>query len=101
MSHSKSSFRFSRPRGNGLTSILIKTIFLKFRKGVVPSVFGERVRQANHLGILLTNDIPHLDVPNIDQFGVTQSAEIGEKEKSFVDKDYHDVIQSFGIPKFS
>jgi phospholipase C len=77
---------------------IIKTILLRFNNGVIPTVFGERVQQANHLGMLLTRDTPRLDVPIIESITFPAAQFVNESENEPVLADYHEVIQRFTIP---
>jgi phospholipase C len=77
------------------TSIL-KTILLRFLRDRMPDL-GPRVASAQHLGALLTNSIPRLDVPNVD-------APEPSTRPPFIpgggDDDFREAMSSFGQPRF-
>lgn len=78
---------------------IMKTILLRFNNRVIPAVFGERVLQANHLGALLTRDMPRLDVPTIESIVFSESAFIKQSEIAPALSDYHDLVKMFAVPK--
>jgi phospholipase C len=77
------------------TSIL-STIIHRFAGGDFQS-FGDRVKHANHLGGLLTNDTPS-QAPRIPSrpAGEAQFVRPPVRESSF--PEYHDVVKLFGLP---
>ncbi|MFZ0545591.1 MAG: alkaline phosphatase family protein, partial [Candidatus Promineifilaceae bacterium] len=89
------------------TSIM-KTILMKFGQSTQGTVatdnsfvadFGDRVRQANHLGALLTRDTPRLQVPIIDSIIFPPPSFLLQDIKESSGADFHDVMASFALPK--
>lgn len=82
---------------------IIKTILTKFNDGVIPEVYGERVKQANHLGSLLSKDIPVNAPKIIDPINPNNNTTFIEKPNETVIEsggaEFHSVLQNFAIPK--
>lgn len=79
---------------------IIKTILAKFNNGIIPDEYGERVKQANDLGPLLSKDIP-VNAPKIigpinPSNTTTFIADVDENSGT---TEFHSVLQSFAIPK--
>jgi phospholipase C len=85
---------------------LAKTILLRFLRDKMPDM-GPRVSQAAHLGILLTNDKPRLEVPRRGT-GCPPRPFLPPKPPEEFDKlpphkaernDFHEAVRRFGKPK--
>lgn len=82
---------------------IIKTILTKFNNGIIPDEYGERVKQANHLGPLLSKVVP-INAPKIiDPINPSNATTFIESfDEHVVDSggtDFHSVLQSFAIPE--
>jgi phospholipase C len=94
------------PRSNAANSTvfdhtsLIKTILVRFGDGTIPDQFGERVRQANHLGALLTNSEPRRDIRTIGAPQWADATYLQRPEEAAPELlDFHKVIQQFVVPQ--
>ncbi|RME42464.1 MAG: hypothetical protein D6791_17685 [Chloroflexi bacterium] len=89
---------------------IIKTIMARFGRRAQDTVatdetfvadFGDRVRQANHLGSLLTRDTPRLQVPTIDSIAFPEATFFRQAVTESAAADFHDVMARFALPKGS
>ena len=74
---------------------IVKTILQRFLRHRMPD-FGLRVRAAQHLGVLLTNDAPRLDVPRVNP----PPPERPPFRTPAGGDDFRDQMRSFGQPRF-
>ncbi|OUS00142.1 hypothetical protein A9Q86_11935 [Flavobacteriales bacterium 33_180_T64] len=82
---------------------IIKTILTKFNNGIIPDEYGERVKQANHLGPLLSREIPISTPKIIAPINSSNTTSFIESpDEHIVDSggsEFHSVLQHFAIPK--
>jgi len=78
---------------------IIKTILERFNNGDVPEALGERVKQAEHLGSLLTRNTPRPNPGIIETIPSTISDFLPLTESESTGVDFHDVIQRFALPR--
>jgi phospholipase C len=78
---------------------IAKTIFMRFRNGEVPESYGARTRDATHLGTVLTNAEPRVDVGQIPPMSFSAANRLPQGAPTDDRPGFHDVIKRFGVPR--